>query len=370
VKTLSLTVIPYDRLLPRPLVTAHGTYERRAGFLFMLRDAAGVYGLGDAAPLPGFSRDTLAAVEARSRELSERFLPRVSEAALVPDSFHQLSVRAAVWNDWVADCPSLQFAWETALADLAARRRRQPLARWLAEGAAETVTVNALLSDSDPQQLADRARTLAGQGYTTFKIKAGMGKASPDIARISIVREAVPGGQLRIDANGAWEPSQARAVLAVARKIRPEFVEQPLAVGYAETARRLTRDAGVPLALDEDADTFASARHLIESDLCDVIVLKPMVVGGIVPCMRLAALARRRHIRVVYTSAWESDVGVAATLHLAAALGPGAPAAGLSTAGMIAANLVDQPLMIAAGQLAIRRLPGLGLNLSPHVLKL
>ncbi|MEW5702829.1 MAG: o-succinylbenzoate synthase [Candidatus Zixiibacteriota bacterium] len=364
-KTLKLAVIPYDRPLPRPITTAHGTYANRNGLLLIVSDDTGAFGVGDAAPLPGFSRDTLAQVTARALEMRDRFLPGVSAAVLVPDSFHQLSAGAAAWGEWVAGLPALQCAWETAIADLAARRQRLPLARWLNTAAATSVHVNALLHGDDPAQLGQLARELAFQGYVTFKIKAGVGRLEHDIACIGAVRNAVPGGQLRIDANGAWDQSRAATVLKIAADIRAEFVEQPLPIGYATIARRLARTARVPLALDEEADSFDNARHLIESDLCDLIVLKPMVIGGIVGCTRLATLARLRKVRVVYSSAWESDVGVAMTMHLAAAQGSGAPAAGLATAGSVGADLVDQPLAITQGQLAVRDLPGLGLNLVP-----
>ena len=147
-----------------------------------------------------------------------------------------------------------------------------------------------------------------------------------------------------------------------------EGVEQPLAVGQAAVARRLSAEYGIPLALDEEIETVPDAIRFCESGLCDVLVLKPMAIGGICACRTIAESAQRHGIGIIFTSAWESDVGLAATLHITAAYGSPARAAGLATAGMIAQGLVDPPLKITSGRLPVTDASGLGLSpVEPHV---
>jgi L-alanine-DL-glutamate epimerase-like enolase superfamily enzyme len=110
------------------------------------------------------------------------------------------------------------------------------------------------------------------------------------------------------------------------------------------------------------------ADRLLAAEACDVIVIKPMLVGGIMASVALARQATAKRVRVIYTSSWESDIGLAATLHLAAALGPNPPAMGLSTAGMISEGIVTNPLKIENGFLKVPEGPGLGMELAPEIL--
>ncbi|MBI3871521.1 MAG: o-succinylbenzoate synthase [candidate division Zixibacteria bacterium] len=363
---LSLSAIPYVRLLQQAIVTAHGSYHERRGLILILRDGDGRCGLGDTSPLLGFSRETLddvpCGLEGIRRELSR------GNADIVPDSIDDVLQQEDRQPGHARLPPSLRFAWDTARCDLAARRQGIPLAGWLCPDAARTVPVNALLSDSSPSALTRKAVEYLRQGFTTFKIKVGVGSVANDVARVRAVRDAVPDAALRFDANGGWDENQLEEALNGLCDLRLEFIEQPLGVGRSGESRRICRDHGVALALDEDAGNPKQALDLIEAGACDVLVVKPMMMGGIGACLTIARQAKDHGIRIVYTSLWESDVGLAATLHLAAALGSDPPACGLSTAGMIAEGLVDQPLRIEAGHLVIRRLPGLGMNLSDELL--
>jgi len=57
-------LVAWRRPLRRPIRTAQGTIAERRGLYLTLTDATGAEAVGEAAPLPGFSPDTLA--EARA----------------------------------------------------------------------------------------------------------------------------------------------------------------------------------------------------------------------------------------------------------------------------------------------------------------
>lgn len=362
---LTLQTIPYDQSLPRPIVTAHGEYRRRSGVLLILRDDVGQIGMGDAAPLPGFSRETIEDV----RDAAVSLGARVSSGEMdIPDSPAALAAMDELLRDWTGALPSLRFAFETALADLSARRQRLPLALWLSETCARSVAVNALLAGHTPDDLRRIAGARSGAGFRMFKIKVGVQPVAADLARVAAVRRVLPEAQIRIDANAGWSEGQAREAFAALADMNLEFIEQPLAVGQAAVARRLSAEYEIPLALDEEIATVPDAIRLCEHGLCDILVLKPMMLGGISACKTVVESAQQRGIGVVFTSAWESDVGLAATLHLAAAYGSPTRAAGLATAGMISQGLVGSPLGITSGRLNINDASGLGLEpADPHV---
>ena len=356
------SIVPYDRRLVRPIVTAHGVYQERRGFLLVVHDADGVVGLGDVAPLPGFSRETLEEVMARWLAIHEEVVRWTA-----PATRQQLGAMSPTLERLTAGSPSLRFGLESALADLASRRAGLSLGRWLRESAANEVEVNALLVADDPATLAGQARAAATSGFRTLKMKVAVGSVPHDLERVAAIREAVPGANLRIDANEGWTESEAREAFPRLREFGLEFVEQPLPVGEAALARRLSTIFDVPLALDEEVNTSADAMRLITERLCDGIVLKPMIVGGLLSSLSLAEAAQQAGVKVMFTSTWESDVGLAATLHLACAVGSAATrrgACGLSTAGMIADGLVEPALRISGGRLSTAGQVGLGLQLS------
>jgi o-succinylbenzoate synthase len=353
------SIVPYDRRLARQIVTAHGVYRERSGFLLSVRDADGVVGLGDVAPLPGFSPEALEDVRAQWHAIE-------GEVAgwIAPATREQLGDMSSSFERLTAGFPSLRFGLESALADLASRRAGISLGKWLCEDAADEAEVNALLVGDDPLTLAGQATSASAGGFRTFKMKVAIGSVRHDLERVAAVREAAPDANLRLDANEGWTESEAEEVFPLLREFDPEFVEQPLPVGQAALAHRLSTKFNLPLALDEEVNNSTDAMRLIADRICDGVVLKPMVLGGLLMSLSLAQTARQAGLKVIFTSTWESDVGLAATLHLACASGLVAAACGLSTAGMIAEGLVEPALRIKGGHLSTAGQIGLGLQLS------
>jgi len=356
--SLTWSVIPYQRPLPRPIVTSHGTYADREGFLLCVRGRDELCGLGDVAPLRGFSRETLELARAQW----ETLISCVKDVD-IPENAKALSDISASIVQGHNCCSSLLFGLESALADLAAKRADLPLARWLNPDATAEIEVNALLHAREVNQLREQAIAQADRGFRTFKIKAGSCTVAEDTDRASAVRDAVPGARIRVDVNAAWNVSQFHEAGNRLSGLDLEFVEQPLPVGEAQKARQIANKFSMPLALDEEVDSVEKAESLIQRRACDVVVLKPMTVGGLTGCLHLARLALRSHVGVVFTSVWESDVGLAATLHLALACGGVSRAVGLSTAGMIAEGLIRPALRIENARLRISGSPGIGVEL-------
>ena len=340
----------YSRNLPRPIVTSHGEYRKRTGIILAIWDDQGHVGLGEAAPLPGFSRESLEDV-ARALASIQSAPPRTSDA---------LQSMAGEF----ASVPSLQFAIECAALDLEAQSRDVPMASMLNREPRSSVAINGLIGDGAPDEMSRRASELWTAGYTTFKVKVAAGEAERDIERLTSISRAAPKARLRLDANTAWDYATAEHVLSAISTEQIEFVEQPFPVGMAASAKALCAAHDVRLALDEEIESISAGVRIVEDRSCEVVVLKPMILGSLFDCHRLAAKAVAEGVAVVYTSSWESDIGLGATLQLAAALGQENLPMGLSTAGMIADGIVDQPLRIESTRLALPVRSGLGLRLA------
>ena len=347
--------VPYTRDLTQPISTAHGTYHTRRGVIIKLSDDSATLGIGEAAPLPGFSRDTFE-----------------SMCQGIDEFVSGIRIRGFDYvREYIETCedqPSFVFGLGTALESAQASALALPLSKWLAKQAATSVPVNGLLGDAEPGPISGQAARQWRAGHRTFKVKVAVGSPQRDIERIQAVVDAVPEATLRLDANGGWTIDQARIVLDAISPARIDFIEQPLSTGLVKESWALCRDRGLRLALDEEVSTVEDAMSVIDRRACDVIILKPMVLGSLRASYLIALAAQGRAMEVVYTSSWESDIGIAATLHLAAALGPNPPAMGLSTAGMISEGIVTNPLKIENGYLKVPEGPGLGMELAPEIL--
>jgi O-succinylbenzoate synthase len=215
------------------------------------------------------------------------------------------------------------------------------------------VPVNVTVPAVDPEH-AHRIVTASG-GCRTAKVKvAEPGQpAGADEARLEAVRDALgPDGAIRVDANAAWDVDTAVRVLASLDRAAGglEYAEQP--VPGVEDLAALRRRTHVPLAADEAVRRSDDPLAVARRHAADVVVLKVQPLGGVRACLRLA---EQLDLPVVVSSALESSVGLAAGLALAAALPELPHACGLATAALLAADLVEDPLLPRDGAIAVRR---------------
>ncbi|MGA4669435.1 o-succinylbenzoate synthase [Propionibacteriaceae bacterium Y1923] len=288
--------------------------------------------------------------------------------------------------EWIEDLVVYEIPMTTRFRGITARRGmvlRSPLgwvewspfeeygfaeaARWwqAAEAAAtrgfpdpvrDRVEVNVTVPAEPAEAAHARVR---GSGCRTAKVKVAepsQGMAE-DIARVEAVRDALgPGGRLRLDANGAWTPSQSLTMINELRRFDLEYVEQPcrtveeLARLRHELARRGWQ---VPIAADESIRRAGDPERVAELGAADIAVIKVQPLGGVQACLDLG---ERLGLPLVVSSALETSIGLRAGLALAAALPDLPHACGLNTTALLAADLTTASLREVDGAIAVSEL--------------
>jgi len=330
--------------LATPLSTAAGSIERREGFVVRF-DHRGETGIGEATPLPGWTE---------SLDECERALTRVL------DTYEKEGHSAALLELDADAVPAARHGFATALLDADARADDVPLAEWFDADAGRSVPVNATIGDTSTDETVEAARTAVDDGFGCLKLKVGARDLSADLARVGAVRAAVgPGVTLRVDANGAWDRETARNAVDGLAEHGVEYVEQPLSAADLDGHAAL-RGRGVEIALDE-ALRAHSAAEILRSDAADVLILKPMVVGGPGNAHTLAMRARDCGIEPVITTTVDAVVARTAAVHVAAAI-PAVRPCGLATANYLADDLADDPAPVSDGRIVVPDGPGLGLD--------
>ena len=347
---LSLEFSPIVIRMRRQLVTAAETYFERSGFRVELRDPSGAVGLGEAMPLEAFRTEGLATVAERLAGCAEALGTRA-----LPEDVG--GITALLGSLPLGGAPASRHAVECALLDLLAQWRGVSIAALLGP-ASPSVRVNALLLEREPARLAEEAEAAARAGYPVLKIKVG-GPLETDVRRLEAVRRTAGGDVgLRIDSNGGWTREAAAAAIDALVPFGLELCEQPAAPDDLGAFGWL-RWRGVRIAADESMAIQGAPGRLIASKGVDALVLKPMVLGGLLPCLSIAEQARAAGVGCYVTSAIEGPVGRLAAVHLAAAVGSQLPH-GLAVGPLLEPAPGEELLVPVRGSIAVPSAPGLG----------
>lgn len=199
---------------------------------------------------------------------------------------------------------------------------------------------------------AETAHRIArGSGCRTAKVKVaepGQTEAD-DLARVEAVRDALgPGGKVRVDANGAWDPDTAVRMLRLLGEL--EYAEQPCAT--LDELAAVRRRVETPIAADESIRRAEDPLRVRAAGAADVVVLKVQPLGGVRAALRVAEACG---LPVVVSSAVETSVGLAAGAALAAALPELPYACGLGTLSLLEGDVVTDPLTVTDGAIDVRR---------------
>ncbi len=345
----------------RPFATATGMWDGRESWLFRLFDDDGRVGIGEAVLEPADGETAAIVLEHLIREAVT-----MAAGGRLP-STQELEQHGSPGR-------ALRAALDSARLDL----ERRPAPSLVAGGAG--VGVNATLPSVGPAAAAEAARQAVAAGFTTLKLKAGAERETEVLtARVGAVREAVgPAVRLRLDVNGAWDLETATDRLAAVARFDIEYAEQPLPGDDAAAFAELRRRVRVPLAADEAVTSVRAARALLDAGAVDVLVVKPVRVGGPVVATEIAALAAERGVPVVLSTLFETGVGIGAALAVAAGLPDvtGArlaapPDHGLATAGLLVDDLLVDALVVEDGRMWLptgAATGGLGISMDERAL--
>ncbi|MFA9518051.1 enolase C-terminal domain-like protein [Halopenitus sp. H-Gu1] len=342
--------------LDSPLGTARAEVLERRGWVVGLDPEAHdvpARGVGEATPLPGWTEsheDCRAALAA----FDDRETPSGDERGGGSDDRT---------NDPDLTTPAARHGITLARADAAARADDRSLAALLADRVgfpepAVHVPVNATIGDGTPAAAAREARRAVDDDYRAIKLKVGAGALDRDLDRMRAVqREVGPAIELRADANGAWDRTTARQALDKLRRMGVSYVEQPLPAADLRGHQALREELRIDLALDESIAEYGIERILAE-EAADVVICKPMVLGGVVRTLEAARAAREAGVEPVVTTTIDAAIARTAAVHVAAAI-PDVRPCGLATGSLLREDLVPDPAPVDDGRIEVPTDPGI-----------
>lgn len=319
-------------------ITSRERMRQKDTYFIRLTDSGqeGIYGLGEAGLFRGLSCDDRPGYEKKLTEVCRNI------------------DRYATHPSLLADWPSIRFAVETAVRDLSNGGRRLIYPSAWTDGNDE-ITINGLVWMGDRDEMRRRIATKLSEKFRCVKVKIGGIDFNEELSLLDFIRREAPEVQLRLDANGAFSPSEAPEQLERLAKFGIHSIEQPIRAGQWAEMHRLCEHSPIPIALDEELIGINSADEkgrMLDTIRPAYIILKPTLAGGFEGSEEWIRLALERDCGWWATSALESNIGLNAIAQWGATLNTSMPQ-GLGT-GQLYHNNIPSPLYLQGDKLRYR----------------
>jgi D-galactarolactone cycloisomerase len=252
---------------------------------------------------------------------------------------------------------------DIALWDIAGKAAGKPLHALLGGAKRERLGCYAsFLRYADAALLARYCERAVGEGYGAIKLH----EVSEPV--IAAARAAVPtSAALLLDVNCEWNVADA---IAIGRRLAPlglEWFEEPVFPPEDGAGLRAVGEAcGIPIAAGENCCFATQFAALFDARAVQYAQPSVTKVGGITEFRRIAALAAERGVKLAPHSPYFGP-GALATLHLIAALAPGARFEYFYLEAD--AWLYGDALAPRRGELDVPQRPGLGVDPDPEVVR-
>lgn len=327
-----LTIEPRTLHFKQPAKTSRGAYTtRQLWYVHLTRnDCPGREGIGECAPLPDLSCDA-----------------RPDYATVLRHFCDEVEQQGALHPESMRDCPSMLFGLETAFRHF----ERQSYALWDTPFSRSEVgiPINGLIWMADYERMLAQIETKLASGFRCVKLKIGAIHFEEELQLLRYIRQHFSAREieLRVDANGAFAPSDALEKLKRLAELDLHSIEQPIRAGQWETMAQLTATTPLPIALDEEligVNDPNEKKRLLDTVRPQYIILKPSLHGGMYGANEWIRMADERGIGWWITSALESNIGLNAIAQWCATFDNPRPQ-GLGTGALFTDN-VTMPLSI------------------------
>jgi len=291
-------------------------------------------------------------------------------------AYHDFAAKRGALDFW-----SAVSGLEQALWDLAGKRVGLPVVELLGGRCRERVRVYAngwYSGAATPHDYAAKAKATVARGFTALKFDPFPGPWRTHISReaeravvatVGGVREAVgPDVDLLIEVHGRLAPTHAVRIARLLEPFDPFWYEEPVSARDLGALAECRRDIRIPIVTGEELYTRFEFREVFERRAADIINPDVCNVGGIDELRTIAAMAEAYHVVVSPHNYNSTTVGLAATLHVAAAIPNFLITEYFVNFEPRGLEIASVPLRVDRGYIDVPRAPGLGIDLREEVL--
>ena len=261
--------------------------------------------------------------------------------------------------------PSIQIGLEMAFKSLESHDPFELFPSKFIRGE-DSISINGLVWMGSESFMKEQIAKKIEAGFSCIKMKIGAIDFQQEINLLKSIRNQFSSKdiELRVDANGAFHPTNALEKLKILSDLDLHSIEQPIKQGQIDAMATLCKKTPLPIALDEEligVFSVTKKQELLQTINPQYIILKPSLVGGFSGSDEWINLAEKQNIGWWITSALESNVGLNAIAQYTYTKQSIMPQ-GLGT-GSLFTNNFESPLQVNNGQLQYNNLKNWKFNL-------
>ncbi|APY07333.1 o-succinylbenzoate synthase [Winogradskyella sp. J14-2] len=253
----------------------------------------------------------------------------------------------------LVELPSIQFGIEMAFKSLESEAQFNLFPSQFTQGQ-DTIPINGLVWMGDEDFMRQQVKEKIEAGFNCIKLKIGAINFQTELDILKSIRKefSISDIELRVDANGAFQPKEALEKLKRLSEYQLHSIEQPIKPKQYEDMAKLCEVTPLPIALDEELiGVFLEEKKLdiLQTIKPQYIILKPSLIGGYSGSLQWIRNAEDLNIKWWITSALESNVGLNAIAQWTYTLNNTMPQ-GLGTGSLFTNNFAS-PLTVKNGTL-------------------
>lgn len=321
-------IFEYSIPFRSPFITASNTYNKRNGLIIEFTHQDNSY-VCEAAPLPGFSKET-------TGDVKSILLKRKDEL----DIFFKSTFDVPKLNDFLGELPnfpSLQFALSYLGFEILADRKSNSRIQNLKNRPVKRILINEIIGAESGKNIQYKIENGIKNGFNTFKIKSPF-PVDNLIENLKIACEKFPTIKLRLDANQSWPHDKLTEIGEKLRSLPIEYIEEPSGSVDPQKSQSIL---SIPVALDESIKSLEKLSNLLKTEPEFFVVIKPMLLGNFFTIIETISKYRSNYNNIVVTTSLESIIGRLMITNVAALVGDPDLAHGLNTGKYFTNDLID-----------------------------
>jgi o-succinylbenzoate synthase len=285
----------FQHKLKSPIKIKDQLIEEKSGYLLHLSDSKKNVGVGELSPLAGLSSKDLPELKKEIGQVLKKIID-------IPFNLEELDFKKPYFNLFQIENrnPNILFCIESAILSLLEAAHPEMLKKFFKVSDFNiSVPLNGLFINEDLE------KTMMGvekEGLNDLKIKVGRNSINEELKLIwKIYRQTGGKINLRLDANQKFDLED---YAFFSKNLPPkviEYIEDPV-----KEIELIGPELKTPIALDETLPKYKN----FDSPLITTWVIKPSIIGGLSKAIELIDEGAKRDIKVVISSAFESNLSL------------------------------------------------------------
>lgn len=325
-----ISLYEYNLPFAKTFKTGSDNFSERKGMIIHFTDD--VEALAEAAPLPGFSKESFEDVrrffDTHKPEISEFLSSRFSSGDITPFLARLPDVKSAQWAISMLALTVLSKREKKSFRDLLKIHSPQ-----------KSIRVNDVIGLGSNSEILEHSQQSITNGFDVLKFKVS------DIPKemvpvLDSIHHDHPLTRFRLDANRSWPIEKLVEYSGLFSHLPVEYIEEPVEFKNHTELKFIIENSRLPVALDESIDGMESLEYILQNYPDLFVIIKPALFGNFLVLAETLFAYRSTFKHNVITTLLESSIGRSMVAAAVLLIGDRSLAHGLNTGRFLAYDLI------------------------------